>query len=162
MTNFGACATGQFSSELVPDEIHCELEEAQVYGLWEQLAISHVYRLQFRRELVQIWNSGEDIAESVDSEADQLEPLLPLMESELELVRLREASLLRLKQASDRLVPDDNASLVEVSEEVHGLTAQVVSRLEAWVRRHQRPFLYGGVDYLEWARDKGASAQLGL
>ena len=147
-------AKQEFGRELVPDEIHQELEESQVYALWEQLAISHVYRLKFRQEISALWDSGDDIAESVDDEADQLEPLLPLMGAELDLVRRREESLWRLQTASAQQQPVVAAGGVEA--DVAELTEKVSSRLEAWVRRHRRPFLFGGVDYLDWMQARPA------
>jgi len=137
-----------FSRAPIPDEVHQELEEAQVYRLWERLELSYLYRVKFRARLVSIWEKGDEISEEVDDEADQLEPLLGLMGSEIELVRKREAIRDRLNALNNE--QNSEGERERLMAELDDLSEEVKDVLSGWVTRHSRPFLYGGVDYLEW------------
>ena len=68
--------------------------------------------------------------------------------SEIELVRKREAIRDRLSALNNER--NSEGERVRLMAELDDLSEEVKDVLSGWVTRHSRPFLYGGVDYLEW------------
>eukprot|EP00164_Ancoracysta_twista_P020760 GFYU01037300.1.p1 GENE.GFYU01037300.1~~GFYU01037300.1.p1 ORF type:complete len:183 (+),score=37.26 GFYU01037300.1:3-551(+) len=120
-------------------------------AMWTKLEYGYATRMSFMASTAELHDVDKE--KKLQAEVDKLgNKILPMVEREMAMVSRREEvkhklALLQQEAAHTHRKPSEMNSL---ANELRRITFQISVTLSAWVKTHDQPFLYRGMDYIDF------------